>query len=117
MPASPTARTLAECKRRGWTADVVEKWIPQARKRKDVAGCIDVLTYGVGVGVLGIQTTSGSNHAARRTKALAEPRLRMWLLGGGRFELWSWSKLANGRWTVRKERVVMDDDGMRVEVA
>lgn len=107
---SPTGRTLARLKRDGITADVVEKWIPQARKRKDVAGCIDVIAYGHDVGILGIQTTSGTNHAARRTKALVEPRLTQWLHGGGHFELWSWTQPsgAGGRWRLRKERIDID---------
>lgn len=85
----PTARTLAQLRRDGFHADVVERWIPQARKRKDVAGCIDVIAYGTYDGIIGIQTTSATNHAARRTKAVAEPRLQAWLRSGGKFEIWS----------------------------
>lgn len=113
--SSPTARTLAHLRKYhpDCGADVVEKWIPQARKRKDVAGCIDVVAYGPGLGVLGIQTTSATNHAARRTKALLEPRLLLWLIGGGRFELWSWSQPTGTRrrWTLRREQIVLSTKG------
>lgn len=102
----PTQRTRAQLKKMGVESDIVEKWIPQARRRRDVAGCIDVLAYGPAVGVLGIQCSRGGDHASHRTKALAEPRLRDWLMGGGRFEIWSWSKLASGRWTLRRERLL-----------
>lgn len=105
--SSPTQRTLARLKQQNLAADIVEKWIPQAKRRKDVAGCIDVLAYGGDIGVLGIQTTTGNNHAARRTKALAEPRLRTWLESGARFEIWSWTKLATGRWHLRIERILL----------
>jgi hypothetical protein len=108
--SSPTQRTLGRLKRDGLTADVVEKWIPQARRRKDVAGCIDVIAYGESTGILGIQTTSADHHAHRRTKALAEPRLRQWLAGGGRFEIWSWRKPAGSRrWELRREAITMTE--------
>lgn len=107
MPASPTARTLEELRKQGIAADVVEKWIPQARVRKDVAGCIDVLAYGLQVGVLGIQATTGAHHAARKQKAEEEPRIVEWLQGGGRFEVWSWTKSARGRWALRRERLIL----------
>jgi hypothetical protein len=107
VSASPTARTLQYARKKlGAQADVVEKRLPHTFTTKDVAGCIDVVAYGARVGILGIQTTSGKNHASRRKKALAEPKLRDWLRGGGQFEIWSWSKLSTGRWHLRRERVV-----------
>lgn len=115
--ASPTQRTLARLRETpGVSADVVEKWIPQARRRKDVAGCIDVVAYGRPVGVLGVQTTSATNHAARRTKALAEPRLRQWLAGQARFEIWSWRKV-KARWVCRVEAVTLADLGPKPAAA
>ncbi len=105
----PTARTLQQIRKDGlYEADVVERWIPQARKRKDVAGCIDVIAYGSCLPILGIQTTSASNHSARRKKALAEPRLRAWLLAGGAFQIWSWSQnRSTRRWALRREEITI----------
>ena len=125
---TPTQRTLAECKRRGWIAQVVEKWNPHARVRQDLFGCIDIVACvpvsypskkhpleGIDVFIpteqpsyiLGIQACAGSSHAARKTKALAEPRLRAWLGAGARFEVWSWSKRGpRGKrktWQLREE--------------
>ena len=105
---SPTQRTLAECKRRGWPAGVVERHIPFPKPmgtKIDLFGVIDLIAIvppqfdadlvclQLGY-ILAIQATGGSGgaHAARRTKILAEPRARQWVEAGGRLELWSWSK-------------------------
>ena len=122
--ASPTARTLAECKRRGWTAGVVERHSPFPRpfgKKHDLFGVIDLIVIVPPVrrrrsrgSILAIQaTSSASNHAHRRAKILAEPRSRMWLESGGRLELWSWSKrggrhVVRKRWTLRVEAFTLD---------
>jgi len=121
--ASPTARTLAECRKRGWIAQVVERpWNKFAKVKLDLFGVIDIvaivpssngLTSGA---ILGIQACSGgrsgeggrgSDHAARRTKILAEPRAKAWIDAGGALELWSWSRAgARGQrklWTLRIE--------------
>lgn len=105
---SPTQRTLAECRKRGWTAQVVERFNSYTKRRIDLFGVIDLVVITPG-GILGIQTTSGSggNHSARMLKARTEPRLRLWLEAGGKFEVWSWAKRgARGKrktWTLRTE--------------
>jgi hypothetical protein len=109
---TPTARCLKEARELGLTAQVVEKWIPQRRIRIDLFGVIDIIAVKQGIGIIGIQATSGTNHAARRSKALAEPRLREWLLSGGRYELWSYSKRGErGKrklWTLRREEITAE---------
>jgi hypothetical protein len=104
---SPTARTLAECRKRGWIAQVVERWSPYARKTLDLFNVIDVVAIARPsdqrpAAILGIQTTSGAHHADRRDKILAEPKARAWVEAGGRLELWSWSK-RGGRYVTRKK--------------
>ena len=110
---SPTQRTLAEAKKLGFTSQVVEKWNSFARRRIDLFGVIDVVAVMPGVGIVGIQTTSGSCHAARRAKALAEPRLAAWLASGGRFEIWSWGNRGERgkrkEWTLRREEIFAGD--------
>lgn len=121
---SPTARTLAELRKRGWTAQVVERpWNKFSKVTLDLFGVIDLIAIVPPDGdilsgqqlqsgaILGIQATGhitgGGNHAARRTKILAEPRAAEWVAAGGRLELWSWSKRgAAGKrklWTLRVE--------------
>lgn len=90
---SPTARTLEECRKRGRTAQVVERWNKFANKTIDLFGVIDVVAIHPD-GILGIQTTSGDNHASRRTKILNEPRAKQWVDVGGLLQLWSWRQAA-----------------------
>lgn len=110
--SSPTQRTLALLKKEGWTAGIVERWIPQARKRIDLFGIIDILAM-KGRCLLGVQTTSGSNVAAHITKALAEPRLREWLMTNNIFEIWGWRKVGpRGKrklWQVRRVEFFLDE--------
>ena len=110
---SPTARTLAECRRRGWIAQVVEQTIPRTFIKRDLFGVIDIVAVTTESCILGIQATSGTNHAARISKALAEPRIIPWLRAGGFVEIWSWAKQgARGkskRWTLRVQPIGIDD--------
>jgi hypothetical protein len=102
---SPTKLSLAELRKRGLTAQVVEYWNSFAKpfgRRVDLFGCIDIVAI-TPAGILGIQACVGSTHANRRTKILNEARLREWVDAGGRFEIWSWTKRANGRWELRAE--------------
>ena len=103
---SPTARSLERLRKEGYIAEVVEKTIPRCFIKKDFIGCIDIIAFN-GVETIGVQATSGSNHAARRTKALAIPELATWLQGENRhFEVWSWTKPKTGRkWELRRERL------------
>jgi hypothetical protein len=136
--SSPTSRSLDELRGRGWTAQVVERWNQYARVRVDLFGCIDLVAAAPptalcacrptcpgarcrNAGVWGIQACAGASHAARRTKSLAEPRLRAWLEAGGRFAIWSWAQrrtdavLRDGRrsrrkvWTLREEELTLAD--------
>ena len=108
---SPTARSLAHCRKLRWPAGVVERWIAAVQIRKDLFGCIDLVAIADG-GILGIQATTGGNHASRRTKAIAEPRLRAWLKAGGLFEVWSWEKQGSAGkrklWQLRRERLELE---------
>ena len=110
---SPTARTLEELKRLGFTAGVVERFVSFTKKRIDLFGCIDIIAVRDGCGIIGVQATSGSNHSAHRHKAIAEPQLVEWLNAGGRYEIWSWAK-QGGRgkrkvWTLRREEIKLED--------
>lgn len=125
MSESPTKRTLAECRARGWTAQVVERWNQFAKKRIDLFGVIDLVVIaprshtfldGTRGGIVGIQATSGAHHADRRSKILDESRAREWVEAGGRLQLWSWAKQgAAGKrktWTLRVEEFTADRWGV-----
>lgn len=109
---SPTQRTLAKLKKQGATAAIVEKWNQWAKIRQDLFGFADLLAI-QGPNLIAIQVTSGANHAARKTKILAEPRALAWLKTGNLIELHSWSKMgARGKakkWVCRAEEIVEED--------
>src|SRR5262249_35740378 len=99
MP-SPTSRTLQLLRSEGFTAAVVERWVPGRPVRIDLFGAFDLVAVKADVaGVLGVQTTSGTNHASRVTKFRENPHLRVWLAAGNRAEVWSWAQ-RGGRWQV-----------------
>lgn len=117
---SPTARSLERLRAEGFIAEVVEKVIPGCFIKRDFIHCIDIIAFRPESPVhpyaeawypreiVGIQATSGSNHAARRTKALDIPELKLWLQAGGQFEVWSWSPPKEGRkWALRRERITL----------
>lgn len=110
---SPTQRALAHCKKQGWTAQVVERWNAYAKVRIDLFGVVDLVVLDGLQGILGVQVTSGSNMAARVTKAKQEPRLRLWLAAGGRFEVWGYRKVgAKGKrklWDLRVVTLTLAD--------
>jgi hypothetical protein len=103
---SPTARSLQHLKDLGYRAKVVEKWNPFAKIRQDLFGA-DLLALKSGEPVLAIQATSGSNHAARRTKLDEEGFITLWTSAGASLEIWSWKKQGpRGEkkvWTLRRE--------------
>jgi hypothetical protein len=105
---SPTARSLAELKRLGYRARVVEKWNGYAKVRQDLFGA-DVLALKPGEPILAVQATSGGNHAARRAKLEAGGFVGLWKGSVAVLELWSWRKAGRrGKrktWTLRRERL------------
>ena len=87
---SPTALTLRQLRREGWTVQVVEHWNGYARIRQDLFGGIDILACDPVRGILGVQCCGASTHAAHKAKLLAEVRMATWVAAGGRLEIWSW---------------------------
>jgi len=108
---SPTQRTLELLRCEGFVACVVEKWIPQARRRVDAFGFGDLLAIGPKSpdpvldcflpplrradsykGLWLIQCTSGTNHAARVAKIRGIEAADKWCAQGGRIAVVSWTK-------------------------
>lgn len=110
---SPTARSLAECRKRGWVAGVVERYNSHTKQRNDLFGIIDIVAITPSKRLVGIQAGSGNrasgggDHAAHRTKILAEKRAPLWVEAGADLQLWSWSyvvgKGGRRRYTLRVE--------------
>lgn len=99
--SSPTVRSLALLRKRGYYAEVVERWLPFARVRKDFAGFIDILALRPGE-VLGVQTTSDSNVSARVNKITEHDNWPTVQQAGIRVTVHGWKKNAKGRWECRE---------------
>lgn len=103
MPAAtPTARTLNALRKRGFIADVVERWLPVVRIRKDLFGILDVVAVGHGMSV-GIQLTTAANTPSRVRKLQESPALYDLLRAGWTIQVWGWRKPGklNQKWSYR----------------
>lgn len=90
---TPTARTLAELRRNGWTCQTVEYWNAFTKRRRDLFSVIDIVAVRADApGCFGVQATSAANISARLTKARNTPELRTWLQAGNRFAVVGWAK-------------------------
>ena len=90
-------------RQRGYTCEVVERWNPYARIRQDLFGFGDVICLGDGEVIL-VQTTSGSNMAARIAKIADHPNLAAVRKSGIKIVVHGWRRLKSG-WAVRETDV------------
>lgn len=110
--SSPTQRSLAECKKRGWRACVVEKYNHHMKRRIDVFGFGDILVLDGEPGALLIQATA-AGVSARVTKIKTECKddAKLWLKAGNRIAVWGWTKRgkagARKLWTLRTIEVTL----------
>jgi hypothetical protein len=98
--SSPTQRSLALLRERGFQAEVTERWNPFARIRQDLFGWVDILALGDGK-TWAIQTTSRANMASRAKKIADSPVLPEAIRAGWRIEVWGWDKDSKGHWRVK----------------
>jgi hypothetical protein len=99
--SSPTQRSLALMRERGFHAETVERWIPGANIRRDLWGFVDILCLGMDGELVGVQTTSASNLAARITKIAESPLIDRIRKAGIKLVAHGWGK-KKGRWQVRE---------------
>lgn len=71
MSLSPTRQTLDRLRADGWTAAVVEQWIPGVKRTRDLFGFIDIIAIR-GDETLAVQTTDVSNVSHRLRKIEAD---------------------------------------------
>lgn len=106
---SPTQRSLAYLRAAGWYVCIVEKWVPQARRRIDAYGWGDLLAvHPAHPGAVLIQVTTGSHAANRAAKARGNPALVAWLTAGNHLKVYGWRKL-KGRWQVSERLLTLAD--------
>lgn len=118
---TPTSRSLAWLKAQGWTCGSVERRIPGKFVTVDLFGFLDYVALKPGQnGVLGLQFTSGSNHAARVQKILLEPRARLWLDCSNRIWVVSWQKQgargARKLWKPRIQEILLEHFPHKIEI-
>ena len=107
---TPTARTLAYCKKHGLKVANASWWNSFARRRMDTFGMLDLWAWYPGSRTLvGVQVCAGSSHAARRKKIRENEWYPRLIAVGIPIEVWSWSKCgARGKrktWELRREAV------------
>lgn len=98
---TPTQRSLKYLRDAGYRVAVVERWNAHARIRQDLFGVVDLLAIREGE-TLAVQTTSGSNVAARVKKISEAEALPDMRAAGWSIKVHGWRKAANGRWQVRE---------------
>ena len=110
---SPTQRTLQFYRDHGLAIEVVERWIPQTRRRKDLFGFIDLVAI-TADHTFGIQATSTGNMSSRLEKIRGSELARLWLsTPSRRLCVIGWRKYAKperGRYWRPTERIVTLDD-------
>lgn len=116
--SSPTERTLALLRKEGHLTAVVEKFNPYIKIRQDLFGFIDVVAiHPKVVGVLAVQTTSGTNLMTRIAKAQKLKALKAWLISGNHLEFHGWRKMGKAGkrklWQVDR-RIVTLEQGLIV---
>ncbi len=101
MATSPTQLTLRHLREQGWTAEVVEHWIPGANIRRDLYGFVDVLAVR-GPDTLAVQTTSHTNVSARIRKIADSPTIAAVREAGWCVHVHGWRKV-KGRWLLWRD--------------
>lgn len=101
---SPTQRTLKHYRELGFDCWVVEKWNPHAKVRQDLFNFIDIVAMD-GDRIIGIQSTSYSNHATRRNKILENKYAQVWYRSGGEIIVSSWRKISPRKHEHREEYI------------
>jgi len=108
---SPTQRSIKMLKEDGWAVAIVERWNPYARIRQDLFGFADLVAIKEDQPAMFVQTTSGSNLAARRHKILENKEAHIALKAGIVIEIHGWRKVKvrrggkATRWEAKIERM------------
>lgn len=96
---SPTQLTMAWMKRRGFVAQIVERWNPFAKVRQDLFQVIDIVAVNERGDLIGIQVTTRGNMSSRENKVYASVGAKYWATCNY-IEVHGWQKVGP-RWTVK----------------
>ncbi len=99
--SSPTQRTLAEMRKRGYLAEVTEKWLHVIKRRKDLFGFIDILAVKEGE-IVGVQACSATDVSKRVDKIANHEHVGIVRASGMKLLVHGWRKNSKGRWVLRE---------------
>jgi len=98
---SPTKRTLAEMRKRGFFCTVVERWNSFTKQRVDLFGFVDVLCLGENE-IIGVQATDFTSVSKRIAKIADHENTAAVRKAGIRILVHGWGKRANGKYELRE---------------
>lgn len=101
---SPTQRSLEYLREQGYHCEVVERWNPWTKQRRDLWTWCDILAIRKDE-VLAVQVTSGSHVAERIRKIQNSDTVSKVRDAGIRIEIHGWSKNAKGKYVIRVEDI------------
>lgn len=99
--SSPTQRTLAEMRKRGYCAEVTERYLHVIKRRKDLYGFIDILAVKKGE-IVGIQACSATDISKRVDKIANHENVGIVRSSGMKLLVHGWRKNSKGRWVLRE---------------
>lgn len=108
---SPTQLTMAWLRRKGMTAQVVERWNPFAKIRQDLFQVIDIVAVSPTAPILGVQVTTRGNMSARKAKIRQTAPAALWATWAS-LEVHGWQKVGP-RWTLRVCEMRYDPAGAK----
>ncbi len=112
---SPTQRSKEILTENGWHPEVVEHWNAFTRRRHDMFGFTDILAIKAWEKPMLVQTTTGTNFAARKAKIVHSDLAPIALRSGFRIFVHGWRKLKVKRggkairWVIRCEEITLAD--------
>lgn len=115
MKQSPTSRSTAWLRKRGFSVCKVEQRLPIPGKfvTRDAFNVGDLLAMKEGFGIALVQVTSddtGGNLTARIRKIIGIPETRAWLAAGGRILAQAWGRRGPRKeYRIRGFEIIQDD--------
>lgn len=108
---SPTQRSMKLLRDQGYTPWIVEFWHEKSRRRKDLYRFIDIVAlHPDKIGILAVQTTTGSGLSSRIKKAEGLDNYWLWLACGNPVQFHGWAKRgARGKMKLWTPRIITVD--------
>ena len=111
MRVSEKHRSRLWLEEQGFVVEDCERWVRGANRTQDLLGFADLMALRFNEPPMLVQVTSASNHAARRTKILDEPRAALAAFIGFDLYVHSWKAPSKQKpdWRMRREKLTLLD--------